>query len=308
MIASFPPAHERRLLILYAGNPNSPAAYFASTRVNTITSSVQRVGSSSRPVQQRSNIDFDSVPSPRNASSAYSRRAPAAKGPSAGPSHLSRSAVRQDMDDDDSDAGGFGDIPFDAGYDDGNLPPSDPESDSDRTPVPKGRQSLGFRRSSFMEIGQEDPQDEDEQMQEEEQEEEEEQQVERHVSGKQAKGKGKGKSRHVEEPEPEVEDEIALGLDEVEQQPDEEFGDDFGDDNPEEEEQVEPSPRGKTRKRDADDSTEKQRPKKKTRAEDDGAEKPKKPRGRPRKENVLREGMLVVLTDVRIYSRKFSGA
>lgn len=190
------------------------------------------------------------------------------------------------MDDDDSDPGGFDDMPFDGGDDTLGLPGSDTESDPERTPVPQRKQSLSVRRPSFAQISQEDEddgQDEQEQLQEEEE-------VERHMSGKQTKGKARGKPPPEPEDDPPMEDDIARGLEEVEEQPEEDFGQ-------EEQEAGEPSPpRGKTRQRDADDSTERQRQKKKARTENDGADAPKKPRGRPRKENVLREGTLIWTT------------
>lgn len=267
--------------LLSTGMPNSPATYFAHARIPSITSSVQRIGSSSRPVPRQSDVDFDKIPSPRNGSSAFSRRSSTINGISAGPSHLSHSLAN--MDDDSSD-GGFNE-PFDGGYDDPGLPPSDPESDPEATPVPQRRKSIDVRRASFAQIGQDeedDPEGQDEQMQEEEE-------VERHMNGKQAKGKGKGKSKRVVEEEEELpmEDDIAQGLEEVENQPEEYSG-------PEEQEEPEP-PRGKAkgRKRE-DDSTENRRSKKKARAENpEEHERPKKPRGRPRKENVLREGIVI---------------
>ncbi|OBZ65784.1 Centromere protein 3 [Grifola frondosa] len=81
--------------------PNSPSAYFTHTRMTAITSSVQRVGSSSRPVARSSDVDFDKVPSPR-ASSGFSSRKSLANGHSArspGPSRLSQSTVVREEQD-----------------------------------------------------------------------------------------------------------------------------------------------------------------------------------------------------------------
>ena len=68
--------------------------------MTTITSSVQRVGSSSRPVAHSSDVDFDKVPSPRE-SPALSHRRSLAQRRNSGPSHLSQSTVAQDDDDDE---------------------------------------------------------------------------------------------------------------------------------------------------------------------------------------------------------------
>lgn len=240
--------------------------------MSAITSSVQRVGSSSRPVQQYSDIDFDKIPSPRHAS-AHSRRASTINDISAGPSHLSRFSLANDMTEDNSDQGGFDDIPVDGGYDPNDLPPSDPDLESDRelTPVPPMRRQS---RASFAQLSRED-----DRMQMDDQEEAE---VVRQMSVKKAKGK---KRPIVEEEDLGIEDEIAQGLEEVERQPD-------YDSAPGEQDEEEHMPlREKVRNRGADDSEEKQRPKKKARKEDTREpEGTKKPRGRPRKENVLREG------------------
>ena len=283
--------------------PNSPATYFSRARVGSITSSVQRIGSSTRPVPRHSDVDFNKIPSPRNGSSAFSRRSSTINGISAGPSHLSRS-MANDMDDDSSDAGGFNE-PFNGGYDDAGLPPSDPESDGEATPVPQPRQTLSVRRPKFSDIAQDDEAEgADAEGQEAQQDEEGE--VERHLSVKHAKDKGKGKSKRVAvEEDVSMEDDIAAGLQAVDDMPE----DDFPREEPEEPAPEPPARgkgKGKGRQRDADDSAEQQRPKKKVRAEnaenEAGVEKPKKPKGRPRKENVLRECMPPFPSSVRIYS------
>lgn len=255
--------------------PNSPATYFAHARIPSITSSVQRIGSSSRPVARQSDIDFDVIPSPRNASLALSRRSSTINGISAGPSHLSYSVAN--FNDDSSDAGGF-DEPFGAGYDPQLPPSSEPESDHETTPVPQRKKSIDMRRPSFAKIGQDE---EEGANQDEDMIREEEEEVERHMRGK----KSKGKSRQtVDEDEGlPMEDDIAEGLEEVDNQPEEEI---------EQETSEQPRNKAKDRQRE-DDGTEKQRPKKKVRVENtEEGEKSKKPKGRARKENILREGKI----------------
>ncbi|THH01669.1 hypothetical protein EW026_g1097 [Hermanssonia centrifuga] len=253
---------------LEESNPNSPAAYFASARVGSITSSVQRIGSSSRPVLNHSDVDFDKVPSPRPRSSSSFARHSMANGRSSRPSHLSRSAVAEDMDSDSEFGRNDYAGDFEGGFDT-QGPPSD-ESDHERTPVPRRKQSISSRRPSFAQMSQ----DLEEEPELEADVEEEAVQEYRSANVRSAKGKQRAMEEHEDE---DMEDDIAQGLAEVELQQE--------DDDVEQEEEL---PRGKSRRRELDDTGEKeQRPNKKARTENDEATKPKKPRGRPRKENVL---------------------
>ncbi|KAH9931701.1 Mif2/CENP-C like-domain-containing protein [Epithele typhae] len=54
-----------RSMDLDESTPRGPSAYFAHTRMNSFNSSVPRVGSSSRPVNHSSDVNYDDVPSPR---------------------------------------------------------------------------------------------------------------------------------------------------------------------------------------------------------------------------------------------------
>lgn len=269
------------------GNPNSPAAYFRNG-VGTITSSVQRIGSSSRPVQRRSDVEFDRIPSPRHDS-----YVPLSSRKSLGHSRssLSRSFAIQDQDE--------GSEPEPINYspppeNDPEFPPvsEEDESDHDRTPVPSHKQSATRSRPSFRHISHE-PQEEaqeDEEMQEEEEDE-----VEMHMAAK--SNKAKGKAKQVEEDQG-MEEEIAQGLDEVDNMPEDEL-------EQEGEPEAEPEPQGgKSIRRGEDESIQKdERHRKKARFDtnDENAGQKKRP-GRPRKNlTVLREGKLggfVCLCDV----------
>ncbi|EKM55234.1 uncharacterized protein PHACADRAFT_255701 [Phanerochaete carnosa HHB-10118-sp] len=278
---------------LVDSNPNSPATYFAHARVANITSSVQRVGSATRPVARLSDVDFDKVPSPRYSSPGLARRTSLGFALSAGPSHLARSRRADDFDDEGSEPGGFDAPSFGGGYDDDRLPASDLESDPERTPVAPRKQSLASTRKSFARIsreeeGQEEEREQrDEEMQAGNNQEEEEEEVERRMSGEQAKAKGR-KRVISEEPEAredqEMEDEIAQGLDEIDHQPEDDF------DEMAQDEAME-LPRGEVRRREEDDSTEKGRTKKKARKEnDENPPSPKPKRGRARKkQDILTE-------------------
>ncbi|KAH9843121.1 Mif2/CENP-C like-domain-containing protein [Rhodofomes roseus] len=243
--------------------PNSPSAYFSNARVNTITSSVQRVGSSSRPVAHSSDVDFDKVPSPRE-SPAYSHRRSLLQSRNSGPSHLSQSTVAQDDDEPADDGMEYGGPDFDGG---GGF-----DSDEDDAPAQShhGSQQHSQRRSSvhtsrrtsFAQMDQED--DEEEQAGQ--------------MTDNEPTPKAKGKRRDTgDEPQPDydMEDNISRGLAEVDQEPSDE-------------EDV-PLRKRTGQDRGDDDSIEKhQQPSKKARTENEGA---KKPRGRPKgsKNNVLRE-------------------
>lgn len=123
----------------------SPSTYFAHTR-NPPSPSTRRLGqSSSQPVPRTSDVDFDSVPSPRR--SKQSRVLRQSNG--AGPSNLSKSIVA--FDDEEQDGG-----VDDNGFDDYDPPGNDISPDihaaSQRTP----------RRTSFSAMDQDDDEDEEE--------------------------------------------------------------------------------------------------------------------------------------------------
>ncbi|KAI0950236.1 hypothetical protein AcV7_008770 [Taiwanofungus camphoratus] len=244
--------------------PNSPSAYFQNARVTSIVSSVQRVGSSSRPVARTSDVDFDKVPSPRP-SSAFSSRKSSGRGRSPpGPSQLSQSTMAQDYEDIQMDYGGMdegrGGLDFEAGFDsdDDDEPPV---SSYQQQQSQQKRKDVLPRRSSFMQIDQDDEDDEE--------------QVEAEMGADGSPmAKVKGKLRvNGDLPHQDMEEDFAQGLAEVDQEP-----------MDEDEEQLRESDRNE---RSENNVVEKQRAKnKKARSENEGA---RKPRGRPRKQNVLRE-------------------
>lgn len=231
--------------------------------MTTITSSVQRAGSSSRPVAQSSDVDFDKVPSPRD-SPTLSHRRSLAQSRNSGPSHLSQSTVAQDDDEEpvDFDGPDFNGGGFDSDDDD---PPAQSFQQS-RQHSQRRSSAHTSRRTSFTQMDQ----DEDE----------EEEQVER-MTDNEPTPRAKGKRRDsgdVPEPSHDVEDDISHGLAQVDQ---EQFMD--------EDEDV-PLRKRTGQDREDDDSIEKyQRPSKKAKTENEGA---KKPRDRPKgsKNNVLRDG------------------
>ncbi|GBE81851.1 predicted protein [Sparassis crispa] len=244
----------------------SPSAYFANARVRTLTSSVQRVGSSLRPVAHGADVDFDKVPSPRG-SPAVNGRKSLGRGRSSisGPSHLSQSTVAQDFEDIHVDndgpsmdkGGGFGGFDDDDSDNEPAISPPPPQSH----PKVNGHVS---RRTSFAQIDQED---------------EDEDQEPGVYDSPSARARGKQRASvnpPRQDEDPEMEDEIAQGFAEIEQEP--------MDEDVQEVEEERPRKRGV---QDKDDSLQKEQPaSKKKRTENEGA---KKPRGRPRKENVLRE-------------------
>ncbi|CCM06441.1 uncharacterized protein FIBRA_08703 [Fibroporia radiculosa] len=242
------------------GYPYSPTEYFANQRVNTITSSVRRVGSSSRPVAQGSDVDFDKVPSPRPSMS--SRRSLGLPR-SPGRSQLSQSTVALDNDDfpdePDMDYGGGSDLNgagFDSDDDDNNISPLSARQEQQQSAKKlNGRLS---RRASFAQI---------------DQDEEDELQLTRSPST----SKARGKQRASYEPHQDIDAEEDMVQFEV----------DVEQDAAEEEEVASRKRSGP--ERGEDDSIEKQQPaSKKARFENEGA---KKPRGRPggKKVQVLRE-------------------
>lgn len=138
---------------LYVGTA-SPSTYFAHTRNppspshSTNLNSTRRLGqSSSRPVPRSSDVDFDSVPSPRR--SQQSRVLRQSNG--AGPSNLSKSTVAFDDDEGGEVDGGGGDDGFDDYDPPGNDASPDAHTASQRTP----------RRTSFSALDQDDEEEEE---------------------------------------------------------------------------------------------------------------------------------------------------
>ncbi|KAG6853030.1 hypothetical protein C0991_007401 [Blastosporella zonata] len=159
---------------------DSPRQFFANSK-QLATPSSNRGGASSRAVARTSDINFDSIPSPRSGR----------KSTGPGPSRLSNSFrgddAQDDSDDDDNDPGhGYG-----GDYDD----------------QPGGSGEHGG--TSFQDMDQDD----DEQQEELEEEPEEEAQP---TPSKRDKGKGRATLPDVpEERDSEVEDEIAQALEDV---------------------------------------------------------------------------------------------
>ncbi|KAI1788403.1 Mif2/CENP-C like-domain-containing protein [Ganoderma leucocontextum] len=214
--------------------PVGPGAYFAHTRVNSITSSVQRVGSSSRPVAHQSDVDFDAVPSPR-ASPTYTARRAAPNGHSrtSVPSRLSQSMVVQESDEEsDVDPGApnydYGDYGEDDMQLDNSPPPPLPASQASRTP----QSAHSSRRTSFANLNQEEDEHVDEQQLEDDMN------FNRSPS---EKARGKRRATIHDDQDEDMEPEIALGLDDVEQEPVDEPID--------EEEPVQEEPHGKKGKK-----------------------------------------------------------
>ncbi|KAI8989830.1 Mif2/CENP-C like-domain-containing protein [Trametes punicea] len=194
--------------------PNSPSAYFAHTRINTITSSVQRVGSSSRPVAHTSDVDFDEVPSPRASPSYTARKSlPHSRSiQSSRPSRLSQSVIPEEDDDDDDIGGGAPDY-GDYGND------MDEEDDHTQHDMQTTRSGLTSRRTSFTQMGQEA---------DEEAEVEDEMTFDRSPS---EKARGKQRANFVSPPplppDDNMEPEIEQALREVDEEPMEEEEDEL---------------------------------------------------------------------------------
>ncbi|TCD64256.1 hypothetical protein EIP91_004325 [Steccherinum ochraceum] len=232
---------------------DSPAAYFSNARVPSITSSVQRVGSSSRPVHRSSDIDFDDIPSPRRTMSALSHgRRSLGLGLSPARSRLSTATNPQDLADG---------LEVDDNFDVGDFNPPDPDDDSDNEPLLSPSPSAApARRRSFQQM--------------DEEEEEEEEQVEEEVNAKTpTSAKAKGKQRQVE-PEPEddqdMPDAFEGGFDDGDMDPPE--MEDMPQQDEEEEEDREETPkpkkvRGKRNERD-ENAEEEERPKPKRKRRD----------------------------------------
>ncbi|EPQ57776.1 hypothetical protein GLOTRDRAFT_136648 [Gloeophyllum trabeum ATCC 11539] len=136
---------------LVDSNPPSPAVYFTSARQTIAPSSIRRTGSSSRPVPHSSDVDFDTVPSPRpRTSSAAPRRQSTANGP--GPSALSRvSITREEVQYEEDVDLPPSDLPdYDYGPSFAHLDQDDDDDDDDAeeqqvvqsiSPAKRGRQS-----------------------------------------------------------------------------------------------------------------------------------------------------------------------
>ncbi|KAH8106929.1 Mif2/CENP-C like-domain-containing protein [Cristinia sonorae] len=227
---------------------NSPAIYFSNTRVPAITSSVQRVGSSSRPVHRSSDVDFDEVPSPRRPMSALSGgRRSLGLGLSRGPSRLSTATNPRDLADG---------LDIDDNFDGGNynLPDAD---DSDNDPMVSPPPAPLHRRRSFQQMDQE----EEEVVEEEQVEEEVEGEVEEHVT---PSAKAKGKQRQVV-PDEDIELPDAF---------DQGYGDlgpaDDQEQEPEEEREETPKPKKARGKRKDNDENVEEKPKPKRKRPADG--------------------------------------
>ena len=165
--------------------------------------SIRRVGSFSRPLSRDSEIDFDALPSPpRKSVGSSSRRSSNINGDySAGPSHLSISTVA-------TGELNYDDMPFDGGGDEyGGGDYSYAQEGDDNEPSTRQGTGLQSRRSSFSHLSANG--DDGEEGGEDAQ-----------VQARHSKAKGKGKvvNRDQEE-DVGMEDDIARGLEEVEEQP-----------------------------------------------------------------------------------------
>ncbi|CAL1705436.1 unnamed protein product [Somion occarium] len=217
--------------------PRGPSAYFSAARV-AITSSLQKAGSSSRPVHRSSDMDYDSIPSPRaGSSSAFLRRQSIANGGrSSHASRLSQSTVAHE--DFDEPMGAFDDVPG---------PPSSDDSDNEPMISPPRKIS---RRTSFQQLDRD----------EDDHDREEEQQVDTQITGRSpASAKARGKQRQLQSPEPpEIDIENDFDIDMP-----------MDDEPPPEEEPQEEASRGKKSRR-REPSPVREKPKKKARKENDG--------------------------------------
>ncbi|KAI0093782.1 Mif2/CENP-C like-domain-containing protein [Irpex rosettiformis] len=266
-------------------HPYSPATYLASG-MHSITASVQRPGSAPRSVQRRSVVEFERIPSPRRDSFLSSLSSNRSKGQTSysRASNLSRSVIPEEVPEAEP-------IEYSPPPEDYNLgsPPRTPipeeESDNERTPRANQRPSSVRSRASLFQTN-----DEQDELQDEEDEEEEDE-VETHMTAKSTKVKGKSRGVEVEqEPEQEheqdvdMEPEIAQGLDDIDQMPEDQFDQD--------DEGAVETQTAMVRQRGEDNNLDKDpRPNKRGRKENvNEKEVQKKPRGRPRKQDtVLRE-------------------
>ena len=181
-----------------------PVNNLASVRPPSTPTTVKRVGSTSRPVARTSDVDFDRIPSPKVRSQSKANYGP-------GPSSLSKSISRRDVEpesDSPDEAGGYddgGQDYADMDADDGNggldfddYGPQESSPSSRRTP----------KQTSFTQMDQDDDEEEGE---------EDEPPEETPTKNKRDKGKGRAVVEEEQEDE-EVEDDIANGLDDVEQE------------------------------------------------------------------------------------------
>jgi centromere protein C len=205
-------------LVDHAGPVNN----LANMRPPSTPTTLKRVGSS-RPVARTSDVDFDRIPSPKFRSQSKANYGP-------GPSNLSKSISRRDVqpESDSPDEGG--------GYDDGGQNNVDMDVDDGngafdfddygpRESSPSSRRTP--KQTSFAEMSQDDDEEEGE---------EDEPPEETPTKDKRDKGKGRAVVEEELEDE-EVENDIANGLEDVEQ---EHYSDDE-----EEEEEPEVRPKGK---------------------------------------------------------------
>lgn len=271
--------------------------------MHTITSSVQRIGSSSRPVQRRSDVDFGRVPSPRRDSLLSSLSSNRSKGQASHSraSNLSRSIIPEEEEVLEDGPIDLSPPPEDYNPETPPRTPAPEESDNERTPRASQRASSARSRASFFQVPEDEDEDEQDEPQGEVEEDEEEDEVEQHMTAKSNKAKGKSREVEVEaevemEMEEDIEPEIAQGLDDIEQMPEEPFVQD--------EEPVE-TQTAKVRQRGEDNSLDKDpRPNKRARKEKgDENQGQKKTKGRPRKQDsVLREGSQLCIRDIACYS------
>lgn len=173
-----------------------PVHYFATARQPATPSGSYRAGSSSRPVTRTSDIDFDKVPSPRPRGSL---RKSMGNGYDAGPSTLSQSMVHHDLfppsDDDEDDMNGGG---MDDGFDDYGA------KERGGSPEPTSPHETSFSQM-----------DQDEDNHEEQQPDEPPQTTSPVENGK----RREMTPEEEQEDEPEEEDHIAQGLEDIEQEP-----------------------------------------------------------------------------------------
>ncbi|KAF8237718.1 hypothetical protein L208DRAFT_1375521 [Tricholoma matsutake] len=240
---------------------DAPMQYFANTQQ---PSTPRRTSSSSRPVTRTSDIDFDQVPSPRPRGS--SRKS--VSGP--GPSNLSKSYHARDLQrDQDSDP------PDNDAQDHGGMDDNDAFEDHGQPNGGPPPQDSPQHQTSFTQMDQDDNENEGEGGQGDGGHEQEEEEEEEHQTPLPPLRRNKGKERAVlpdvpEEEEEGLEDEIARGMQDVEQQ---RYDDDDGG---EEDDHAPPEPRQS----------------KKAKVTNEDTKKPGRPRAKSKKENRdVREGV-----------------
>ena len=179
-----------------------PINNLASMRPASTPTTLNRVRLTSRPVARTSDVDFDRIPSPKARSQSKANYGP-------GPSNLSKSISRRHVEpeSDSPDEGG--------GYDDGGQDNVDMDMDDgnggfddygpqESSPTPRRRTS---KQTSFTQMDQDDDEEEGE---------EDEPHEETPTKNKRDKGKGRAVVEEEQEDE-EVENDIANGLEDVEQ-------------------------------------------------------------------------------------------